>query len=183
MFDSLISELGLSLKVNYTRDYTRVSFFFFFGNRYSFLNSLAHRVSEDVPSTGAYIWPWDSQIAQKKLCMSYLIKNNVGRFFYLAMYLTFSHRIPISTLIATISSGAISAATIPAFIKIFFVWSSSNDFSNFSVFPHVLLSCPIKNLLLRNTVFDETFSLPLTGFGVDVKYIGQGKKHENLQKF
>ena len=40
-----------------------------------------------------------------------------------------------------------------------------------SVFPHVLLSSPIKNLFLCDTVFDETFSLLLIGFGVDVKYI------------
>ena len=96
------------------------------------------------------------------------------------MHLTFSHGIPMSTFMATIFLGMISAATIPAFIKIFFQWLSSNDFSNleictteaFSVFPHVLLSYPIKNLFLRDKDFDETFSLPLIGFGVNVKYIG-----------
>ena len=72
-----------------------------------------------------------------------------------------------------------------------FLWSSSNDFSNFEVctteafpvFPHVLLSCPIKNLFLRETVFDETFSLLLIGFGGDVKYIGQCKNMRTSWSF
>ena len=35
-----------------------------------------------------------------------------------------------------------------------------------------LLSCPIKNRFLQDTVFEETFWLPLIDFDINVKYIG-----------
>ena len=93
------------------------------------------------------------------------------------MHLTFSHGIPMLTFIATISSEVISTGTVAVFNKIFFLWSYSNDFNNsevctteaFSVFPHVSLSYPIKNLSLRDRVFGEAFSLSLFGLSVNLK--------------
>ena len=38
-------------------------------------------------------------------------------------------------------------------------------------------------MFLRDTVFDETFWLPLIGFGINVKYIGLDKNMKTYRSF
>ena len=43
--------------------------------------------------------------------------------------------------------------------------------------------CVVKNMFLQDTVFEETFWLPLIGFDINVKYIGKGKNMKIYQSF